>query len=54
MPIDWLMKNTGPARKSPQAPAFVLRAAHIVKAQIRARGLPAIVWQDSKVVVKPA
>lgn len=51
------MKNTGPARKSPKAPAFVLRAeralrraAHNVKTQNRALGLPVIVWEDGKVV----
>ena len=55
------MKNTGPARKSPQAPAFVLRAeralrrtAHNVITQHRALGLPVIVCQDGRVVEKPA
>ena len=54
------MKNTGPARKSPKTPAFVLRAeralrrpAHNVKTQNRALGLPVIVWQNGKVVEKP-
>ena len=55
------MKTDGHARKSPKAPAFVLRAeralrraAHNVKTQNRALGLPVIVWQDGKVVEKPA
>ena len=55
------MKTNAPARKSPPAPAFVLRAeralrraAHNVKTQNRALGLPLIVWQDGKVVKKPA
>ena len=49
------------ARKSTKAPAFVLRAeralrraAHNVKTQNRALNLPVIVWQDGKVVEKPA
>ena len=49
------------ARKSPKSPAFVLRAeralrraAHNVKTQNRAMKLPVIVWQDGKVVEKPA
>jgi len=55
------MKRNGPARKPPKAPAFVLRAeralrraAKKVRAQNRARKLPLIVWQDGKVVEKPA
>jgi hypothetical protein len=55
------MKTNGPARKSAKAPAFVLRAeramrraAHNVKIQNRSLGLPVIVWQDGKVVEKPA
>jgi hypothetical protein len=55
------MKTIGHARKSTKAPAFVLRAeralrraAHNVKTQNRSLGLPVIVWQDGKVVEKPA
>ena len=55
------MKTNGHARKSPKAPAFVLRAeralrraAHNVKTQNRALKLPLIVWQDGKLVEKPA
>ena len=55
------MKTSGHARKSTKAPAFVLRAeralrraAHNVKTQNRALKLPVIVWQDGKVVEKPA
>lgn len=52
------MKTNGRARKSAKAPAFVLRAlrsaAHNVKTQNRALKLPVIVWQDGKVVEKPA
>ena len=55
------MKTNGRARKSTKAPAFVLRAeralrraAHNVKTQNRALKLPVIVWQDGKVVEKPA
>jgi len=55
------MKTNGHARKSRKAPAFVLRAeralrraAHNVKTQNRAMKLPVIVWQDGKVVEKPA
>jgi hypothetical protein len=47
--------------KSAKVPAFVIRAeramrraAHNVKTQNRALGLPVIVWQNSKVVEKPA
>jgi hypothetical protein len=55
------MKTNGHARKSTKAPAFVIRAeralrraAHNVKTQHRAMKLPVIVWQDGKVVEKPA
>jgi hypothetical protein len=55
------MKKNGHVRKSTKAPAFVLRAeralrraAHNVKTQNRAMKLPVIVWQDGKVVEKPA
>lgn len=55
------MKTNGHARKSPKAPAFVLRAeramsraAKNVQAQNRAMKLPLIVWQNGKVVEKPA
>ena len=54
------MKKKGQA-KSAKAPAFVLRAeralrraAHNVKVQNRTLKLPVIVWQDGKVVEKPA
>ena len=53
------MKTNG--NKSTKAPAFVLRAeralrraAHNVKTQNRAMKLPMIIWQDGKVVEKPA
>jgi hypothetical protein len=55
------MKTNGHARKLAKTPAFVLRAeralrraAHNVKTQNRAMNLPLIVWQDGKVVEKPA
>jgi len=55
------MKTNGHPRKSTKAPAFVLRAeralrraAKNVQAQNRALNLPVIVWQDGKVVEKPA
>jgi hypothetical protein len=56
------MKNNGhPARKKGRTPAFVARAeralrraAHNVKTQNRSLGLPVIVWQNGKVVEKPA
>jgi hypothetical protein len=56
------MKTNGPrTRNSRKAPAFVARAeralrraAHNVKTQNRALGLPVIVWQNGKVVEKPA
>ena len=48
-------------RKQDKAPAFVLRAeralrraAQSVRTQNRALKLPLIVWQDGKVVEKPA
>ena len=53
------MKTNG--NKSTKAQPFVLRAeralrraAHNVKTQNRAMKLPVIVWQDGKVVEKPA
>ncbi|MBI5772176.1 MAG: hypothetical protein HZA89_00355 [Verrucomicrobia bacterium] len=55
------MKSNGHARKSTKAPAFLLRAeramrriAQNVITQNRALGLPLIVWQNGKVVEKPA
>ena len=55
------MKTNGPARISSKAPAFVLRAeralrraAKNVQTQNRALKLPVIVWQDGKVMEKPA
>jgi len=56
------MKTNGPrTRKSSKSPAFVARAeralrraAQNVKTQNRALGLPVIVWQNGKVVEKPA
>jgi len=54
------MKTHRP-RRSARAPTFVLRAeralrraAKNVQAQNRALKLPLIVWQDGKVVEKPA
>jgi len=54
------MKKNGHS-KSAKAPAFVIRAeramrraAHNVKIQNRAFKLPVIVWQNGKVVEKPA
>ena len=54
------MKKNG-HNKSAKTPAFVSRAervmrraAHNVKTQNRALGLPVIVWQNGKVVEKPA
>ena len=56
-----MKKNRHPTPKSAKAPAFVTRAeralrraAHNVKTQNRSLGLPVIVWQDGKVVEKPA
>lgn len=55
------MKQNGHPRKSAKAPAFVVRAeralrraARNVQTQNRAFKLPVIVWQDGKVVEKPA
>ena len=55
------MKRNGHARKPAKAPAFVRRAeralhraAKNVQAQNRALKLPLIIWQDGKVVEKPA
>lgn len=55
------MKRNGHAQKNTKAPAFVLRAeralrraAKNVQAQNRAQNLPLIVWQDGRVVEKPA
>ena len=56
------MKTNGhKARKAPKAPAFVLRAeralrraAKNVQAQNRALKLPVVVWQNGKVVERPA
>jgi len=54
------MKKNGHS-KTPKAPAFVARAeralrraAHNVQTQNRALGLPVIIWQNGKVVAKPA
>ena len=56
-----MKKHVHCSRKPPKAPEFVKRAeralrraAHNVKAQHRALGLPVVVWQDGKVVEKPA
>ncbi len=56
-----MKKNGHQTSKAKKAPAFVARAerafrraAHNVKAQNRALKLPLIVWQDGKVVEKPA
>lgn len=56
-----MKKNGHSARKASKAPAFVARAeralrraAHNVKTQNRSLGLPVIVWQNGKVVEKPA
>ena len=55
------MKMNGHTSKVAKAPAFVARAeralrraAQNVKRQNRAFKLPVIVWQDGKVVEKPA
>ncbi len=55
------MKTNAQARKSNKTPPFVLRAeralrraAKNVQAQNRALKLPLVVWQDGKVVEKPA
>jgi len=54
------MKKNG-KHNSPKTPAFVARAnralrraARNVQTQNRALGLPIIVWQNGKVVEKPA
>lgn len=56
-----MKKNGHTTRKPAKAPAFVLRAeralqraARNVKAESRAFKLPVIVWQNGKVVEKPA
>jgi len=56
-----MKKNGHPTPKTAKPPAFVTRAeralrraAHNVKVQNRAFKLPVIVWQDGKVVEKPA
>ena len=56
-----MKKNGNPTSKTAKAPAFVTRAeralrraAHNVKTQNRVFKLPVIVWQDGKVVEKPA
>lgn len=56
-----MKKNARPTTKSTPTPAFVTRAeralrraAQNVKTQNRAFKLPLIVWQDGKVVEKPA
>ena len=56
-----MKKNGQRTTQSAKAPAFVTRAeralrraAQNVKARNRALKLPAIVWQDGKVVEKPA
>ena len=56
-----MTQNGLPRRKASKAPAFVsraeralCRAAQHVKTRNRAFGLPVIVWQDGKVVEKPA
>ena len=53
--------NGHPRRKAGKAPAFVTRAeralrraAHNVKPGTASSALPIIVWQDGKVVEKPA
>ncbi len=55
------MKRNGQVGKPAKIPAFVLRAerafrraAKNVRAQNRALNLPLIVWQDGKMVEKPA
>lgn len=55
------MKTNGNLQKTAKAPTFVLRAeralrraAKNVHAQNRALNLPVIVWQNGKVVEKPA
>jgi hypothetical protein len=55
------MKKNGHTSKATKAPAFVLRAeramrraAKNVRAQHRAFNVPVVVWEDGKVVEKPA
>jgi hypothetical protein len=55
------MKKNGHTSRSAKTPAFVVRAeramrraAQNVRAQNRAFKLPVIVWEDGKVVEKPA
>lgn len=55
------MKTNGYARKATKTPPFVIRAeralrraAKTVQAQSRALKLPVVVWQDGKVVERPA
>jgi hypothetical protein len=59
--VDWCMKKNGHTSKSDKVPAFVSRAeralrraAENVGAQNRAMKLPLIVWENGKVVRKPA
>lgn len=56
-----MKKNGHPLRKASKTPAFVARAerafrraANNIRTQNRSLGLPVIVWQDGKVVEKPA
>ena len=56
-----MKKNGHTSKKSDKVPAFVSRAerafrraAKKVRAQHRAMKVPLIVWQDGKVVEKPA
>ena len=56
-----MKKNGQPTRRPRKLPAFALRAeralrraAHNVRLQNRALNLPLIVWQDGKVIEKPA
>jgi hypothetical protein len=59
--VDWRMKNGHTSKNSDKVPAFVSRAerafrraARNVRAQHRAMKLPLIVWENGKVVEKPA
>jgi hypothetical protein len=56
-----MKKNGTSTRKAPKMPPFAIRAeralqraARNVKAESRAFELPVIVWQNGKVVEKPA
>jgi hypothetical protein len=56
-----MKKNGQQTTKPRKAPAFVARAerafrraAHNIRIQNRSDGLPIIVWQNGKVVEKPA